>query len=85
MLLINFRNDFDWRENVFVGSGFDQLQIIYNNHDQPLTAADGVGKNNAEIGKSAVIFDDIGFGGDIGFVFPALNPARPEDLNFDGH
>ncbi|MFA6074607.1 MAG: hypothetical protein WCV63_00120 [Negativicutes bacterium] len=61
------------------------MQIIDNNHDQPLAAADGISKNGAEIGKRAVIFDNIGFGGYEWFVFPALNPACPEDLNFGGH
>ena len=85
VVLVYFRNFLNCFEGDFAGRGLVQLHTVNNYQFQPLTAADSVGENGAEIGKSAVVFDDIGFGGDEWFVFPALNPADPEDLNCGGH
>ena|GEM_PF-5742800 len=85
VMLVYFRNVFDWFEGDFAGRGLMQLHTVNNYHYQPLAAANGVGEHCAEIGKSAVIFNNISFGGDVRFVFPALNPAGPEDFYFGGH
>lgn len=85
MIFVDFRKIAGRCENWFSGTVFRQQPIVHNYHNQPLAAADGVCKNGAEIGKRAVVFNDIGFGGNEGFVFPTLDSSSPEDLDFGGH